>query len=437
MPGLWYYAPPPHYEEAIAVREETSAMLAIRNIAELLLVPPGPVWGRAMGAVDTIESAALLMDGERIAWFGPAAEFEAPPGCEFLDAGGGCVTPGLIDCHTHTVFAGSREAEFVQRIKGQTYAEIAEAGGGIKNTVEAVRRASGDELVGLALPRLKRMLRHGVTTVEIKSGYGLNVENELKMLEVIRRLDRLQPIELVGTYLAAHTTPPEFAGRPGAYLDTVLDDAVLGRIRDEGLAEFCDVFCERTAFDVAQARRVLTAARRFGLIPRLHADQITQMGATMLAAEVGAVSADHLETIGDDAIVALKKAGTVAVLLPGCSFYLGVEQAPVRRLLEADLPVALATDYNPGSSVIESLPLVMSIACIQTRMTPTEAFVGATANAAAALMRQDRVGAIRVGMQADLVVFEAPNHARPLYEVGRNCVRLVLKKGRVVAWNGV
>jgi imidazolonepropionase len=407
-------------------------MLAVINIAELVVVPPGPIGGRCMRNVECIKSAAVLIDGDRMAWFGPQADLKMPADCQVLDAKGGCVTPGLIDCHTHTVFAGTREDEFVQRIEGRSYAQIAEAGGGIKVTVEAVRAANRDQLVELALPRLQRMLENGVTTVEIKSGYGLTVDHELKMLEAIRRLDELQPIELVGTYLAAHTIPSEYTGRVDAYLDAVLDDAVLSRIRDEGLAEFCDVFCERTAFDLAQSRRVLTTAERFGLRPRLHADQITQMGATSLAGEVGAVSADHLETIDDAGIAALKKAGTVAVLLPGCSFYLGVEQAPARRLLEADLPVALATDYNPGSAMLESLPLVMAIACTQMRLTPTEALVAVTANAAAALNRQDRLGAIKTGMQADLVILDVPNHLRWCYEPGRNAVQAVIKAGQVV-----
>ena len=323
----------------------------------------------------------------------------------------------------------------VQRIEGRSYAEIAEAGGGIKVTVEAVRKATCDELVELTLPRLKRMLHNGVTTVEIKGGYGLTVEDELKMLEAIRRLKGLQPIELVATYLAAHTTPREYVGRPDAYLDAILDESVLGRIRDERLAEFCDVFCERGAFDVAQSRRVLTTAGQFGLRPKLHADQITQMGASALEGEVGAVSADHLETINEEGIAALKSAGAVGVLLPGCSFFLGVQQAPARRLLEADLPLAVATDYNPGSAMIESLPLVMAIAAVGAGMTPTEILVATTANAAAAIDRHDRVGAIEVGMQADLVVLDVPNHDRWLYEPGRNCVRAVVKKGRLVASN--
>ncbi|MCO6438118.1 MAG: imidazolonepropionase [Phycisphaerae bacterium] len=407
-------------------------MLAIRNISELVVVPKGPVPGRAMGRIETIAGAAVLIEDGLIRWFGPETDLSAPADARAIDAEGGCVVPGLIDCHTHTVFAGSREAEFVKRIEGKSYAQIAEEGGGIRVSVEAVRRASLEALVGLALPRLQRMLAQGVTTVEIKSGYGLTVDDELKMLRAVKRLQALAMQEIVGTYLAAHTTPKEFAGNADAYLDQVLADDVLATIRDEELAEFCDVFCERTAFSVEQSRRVLTTAARFGLRPRVHADQITQMGATMLAAEVGAVSADHLETVNDDAMAALRRSRTVAVVLPACSFFLGVEQAPARRMLDADLPVAIATDYNPGSSMVESLPLTMSIACTQCRMTPTETLVAATANAAAALGRQNRLGAMAVGMQADLVVLDVPNHARWVYECGRNCVRTVIRRGEMV-----
>jgi len=407
-------------------------MVVIRNIGELVVVPPGPVGGRSMRTVERIPSAAVVIEADRIAWFGREADLNAPSGCESVDARGGCVLPGLIDCHTHAVFAGTREAEFVQRIEGTSYAEIAHAGGGIRVTVDAVRRASMEDLVELALPRLARMLHNGVTTVEIKSGYGLTVADEIKVLEAVRRLRTLQPIELVATYLAAHTTPKEFDGRSDAYLDTVFDDKILARLRDERLAEFCDVFCETTAFTIEQSRRVLTAAKPFGLRAKLHADQITQMGASTLAGEVGAISADHLEKIDDAGIAAMKKAGCVAVLLPACSWFLGVEYAPARRLIEADLPVAVATDYNPGSSMVESLPLVMSVACTQMRLTPIEAVVAATANAAAAVNRHDRLGAIRVGMQADLVVLDVPTVERWLYEPGRNCVRTVVKGGRAV-----
>jgi imidazolonepropionase len=341
------------------------------------------------------------------------------------------VVPGLVDAHTHTVFAGTREHEFVARIQGNSYLQLAQEGGGIVLTVEAVRRANEGELLEVTLDRLKRMLRNGVTTLEIKSGYGLSVEDELKMLRVVRRAADLQPVTLISTYLAAHTTPREFTGRADAYLDAVLADGVLQRIRDDGLAEFCDVFCEAGAFNVAQARRVLTAGAKFGLRGKVHADQIHQIGASMLAAELGAVSADHLEKVDAAGIAAMKSAGTVAVLLPGSSFFLGVQQAPARALLDADLPVALATDFNPGSSMIESLPLVMSIACAQMRMTPLEALVAATANGAAALGREDEIGAIEKGMKADLVVLDVPNVERWMYEVGRNCVRAVIKSGQL------
>ncbi len=406
---------------------------AIIKIAELVAVPPGPIPGRSMLDIQTIPQAAILIEDDRIVWFGPQHELNAPTDFETMDAGGGCVLPGLIDCHTHTVFAGTREAEFVQRLEGRSYAEIAESGGGIRVSVEAVRAASCDELVELALPRLQRMLRGGVTTVEIKSGYGLTVDDEIKMLEAIKRLGDLQPIELVATYLAAHTTPKEFSDRPDAYLDMILDDAVLGKIRDEGLAEFCDVFCERSAFDVEQSRRVFTAAKRFGLIPKVHADQITQMGASKLSAEVNAISADHLETIDGEGIAAMKRAGCIAVMLPACSYFLGVNQAPARKIMEADLPVAIATDYNPGSSMVESLPLTMNIACTQMKMTPTEVIAATTANAAAAINRQNRIGAIQVGMQADLIILDVSNYARWLYEPGRNCVTTVLKRGEIVS----
>lgn len=409
--------------------DQTNAgSLLITNIGELVVVPPGPITGTQMAAVRTIRNAALLIEQGRIAWFGPGSKATTQADQSF-DAEGGCVLPGLIDCHTHTVFAGTREDEFVMRIQGRSYAEIAEAGGGIRVSVDAVRRASRDELVAGARKRLARMLQSGVTTVEIKSGYGLSVEDEFKMLETVRELRRLVPQELVATYLAAHTTPREFATRPDEYLDSILADDVLGRIRDENLAEFCDVFCERTAFTVEQCRRVLQTCKRFGLAAKVHADQISQMGATALAGEVGAVSADHLEQINDAGMAAMKKAGTIAVLLPACSFFLGVDQAPARKIIEHDLPVAVATDYNPGTSMVESLPLTMSIACTQMRMTPMEVIVAATANAAAAIDRHDSLGAIENGYRADLVVLDVPDHARWLYEPGRNCVRHVFKDG--------
>lgn len=407
-------------------------MLIIENIAELRCVPCGPIAGPMMDRVPRIADAAVVVEGDCIAWFGRQADLDVPSGATRMDAARGCVVPGLIDCHTHTVFAGSRAGEFVARIRGKSYAQIADEGGGIVVTVDAVRGAARDMLVETALGRLRRMLARGVTTVEIKSGYGLTVADELKMLETVESLRSIQPIELIGTYLAAHTVPREFRDRADEYLDVVLHEDVLGAIRDRRLASFCDVFCERGAYTVEQSRRVLETAKRFGLRPKVHADQITAMGASRLAADVGAVSADHLEHIDDESINAMRSSGTVAVVLPGCSFFLGVGQAPARRMMEGGLPVAVATDLNPGSSMIESLPLVMHIACTQLRMTPTEVLVAATANAAAALDRSERLGAIERGMQADLLVLDAPSVDHWMYEPGRELVRTVIKRGRVV-----
>lgn len=406
--------------------------IAINDIVQLVIKPADPTPCGFVESHLVLRDAAVRIDGQSVSWFGPASELDVRADGDTVDARGGCVVPGLVDCHTHTVFAGSREKEFVERIKGKSYAEIAEGGGGIQITVEAVRNASVDELVELALPRLRRMLANGVTTVEIKSGYGLNVDDEIKMLQAVKRLGDLQPIELVGTYLGAHTTPAEYTYRRSEYVDLVTSDELMGRVAEEGLAEFCDVFCEKTAFSVEESRRVLLAAKERGLRPKLHADQITQIRASRLAAEVGAISADHLEMIDRRGITAMKDAGVIAVLLPGCSFFLGVQQAPAREIIDAGLPVALATDYNPGSAMIESLPLVMSIACTQMRMTPAEALIATTANAAAAINRQDRIGAIAVGMQADLVILDVPNFEQWAYNPGRNCVRTVIKKGRVV-----
>ncbi len=417
-------------------------IVVIKNIGRLLAVPPGPLSGSQMRHVPVIQSAALAVGDGIIRWFGPEselpAEFNLAAGSEgdngdrLVDAGGGCVIPGLIDCHTHTVFTGSREHEFVQRIEGRSYLEIAQSGGGIRSTMQQVRAASRQSLMDQAQVRLRTMLAGGVTTVEIKSGYGLTVDDELKMLEAIADLDAQVPTELVGTYLAAHTVPPEFEGDPDGYLDQVLAPAVLQRIANEGWAEFSDVFCERGAFDIERSRRVLTTCRAYGLLPRMHADQITQMGASRLAAEVRAVSADHLECIDEPACAALKAAGTIAVLLPACSFFLGVPPAPARTLIDSGVPVALATDYNPGSSMVMSLPLTLSIACTQMRMTPTECLTAATANAAAALNRQGRIGAIAVGMQADLAILDATGFEQFCYEVGCYRLRCVVKNGLVV-----
>lgn len=406
--------------------------LLIRRIGTLAAVPPGPLRGLRMRAVPLVSNAALLIRDGRIAWFGPDDQAPSTPATGTVSADGGYVIPGLIDPHTHIPFAGDRSAEFVRRVAGESYLSIMQAGGGIRVTTQAVRNASLDELVADNLPRLRRMLQLGVTRVECKSGYGLAPEHELKQLEAIRELDRRQPIDLVATYLGAHALPVEFEGRPDAYIDVIGNPTLLAEIARPGLARFCDVFCDRGAFTVDQARRVLQRAAQAGLRPRVHADELAQIGATRLAGELHAVSADHLEHIDDAGIAALARAGTVAVVLPGTSFFLGIPHCDARRLIAADLPVALATDFNPGSCMIESLPWIMNIACCQLHLLPTEVLSACTANAAAALEVHGRAGAIAVGFDADLVILDTPSLDAWFYTPGRPRVRTVIKAGQIV-----
>jgi len=404
----------------------------VYNIGELVVVGPGPVRGEAMRSPPIIEGAAVVIEAGRIAWFGPADRTPDGPFGRRIDAGGGTVVPGLVDCHTHVVFAGWREGEFVRRIEGAGYIDILEAGGGIKDSVRALRAASVEELVRQSRPRLERMLAWGSTTVEAKSGYGLTADDEIKTLDAIRRLDSALPMEIVPTFLGAHTIPAEYDGRSDAFIEAMTDGALLRRIGEGKLAEFADVFCERGAFSVEQSRRFLTACQKHGLTPKIHTEQITRSGGTHLAVDLGAASADHLELVDEEMIAALKESRTIPVVLPGCSFFLGSTPAPARRMIDAGLPVALATDCNPGSCMIESLPLIMSIGATMLGMTPLECLVACTANAAAALRRSERMGAIARGFQADLLILDIPNVNRWVYQVGVNPVAKVIKAGRVV-----
>lgn len=416
----------------MASGERAGASLLIDRIATLAAVPRGPLRGAEMRDVPMIRDAAVLVRDGRIAWFGPAAAAPLDEGTVRFSAAGGCVIPGLIDPHTHIPFVGDRSDEFVRRLAGESYLAILQSGGGIRKTCQAVRSASLDELVAENLPRLHRMVELGVTRVECKSGYGLAPEHELKQLEAIRELDRQQPIDLVATYLGGHALPEEYEGRADEYIDAISQPDLLRAIVQGGLAKFCDVFCDRGAFSVEQARRLLQRAAAAGLRPKLHADQLAQIGATRLAGALRAVSADHLEHMDDAGLAALREAGAVAVLLPGSSFYLGIAHCDARRLLEAGLPVALGTDYNPGSCMIESLPWVMSIACCQIRMLPTEVLAACTANAAAALELQHRAGAIEIGFEADLVILDVPTLEQWFYAPGRPRVRAVFKRGHLV-----
>lgn len=411
--------------------------MLIRDISRLYVVPPGPIAGAAMREVPIIENAALLVADGRIAWFGPESATPSElahqlDGGAIVSAGGGCVIPGLIDCHTHIPFAGDRIGEFSRRLGGETYLSIMQSGGGIRTTTAAVREASIDALVDENVPRLERMLAHGVTTCECKSGYGLTVEHELKQLQAIRELRHRQPIELIATYMGAHAVPAEFDGRAEAFLEEIASPELLRRLAQEKLARFCDVFCDHGAFDVAQAQRVLQAARDAGLGLKIHADELAQIGASRLAGELGCVSADHLELVDAAGIEAMRAGGVVPVALPGTSFFLGIPHCNARALIAAGLPLALATDCNPGSSHVESIEFVMNVACCQMRLLPAEVLVACTANAAAAVGESLRIGSIEREYDGDLVILDAGSIEEWMYTPGRSRVRSVIKRGQIV-----
>jgi imidazolonepropionase len=354
-----------------------------------------------------------------------------PPGATLIDARNQIILPGLVDSHTHLVFAGSRCDEFEQRLAGVSYQELASRGGGIHATVRHTRAASKPELKELTRVRLDRMLKLGITTVEIKSGYGLTLEDELKCLEVVAELQSEQPCELVPTFMGAHEVPADFQDRRADYLRLVVEQ-MIPIVAQRRLAEFCDVFCEQGVFSVEDSELILAAARRHGLGRKVHADEFTPLGGAQLAARLGAVSADHLLKITDSGIAALRESGTVATLLPGTAFFLGLPYAPARRLIDAGVPIALATDANPGSCMTENLWLIGTIACTQMKMLPAEVVTALTLNAAAALGRSDRLGSLEVGKQADLIICDGPDYRQLFYHFGTNHVRTVIKSGRVV-----
>ncbi len=377
-----------------------------------------------------MDGAAILIEDDRIAWVGPMADAPAP--ADSRDLGGRLVTPGLIDCHTHVVHGGNRAREFEMRLNGASYEEVARAGGGIISTVRATREASEADLLASALTRLDRMLAEGVTTVEVKSGYGLTVADELKMLRVARALAKARPVTVRVSFLAAHAVPPEFKGRADAYIDEVCLPA-LRAAHAEGLVDSVDGFCEGIAFSPAQIERVFVEASRLGLPVRLHAEQLSNLGGAALAARHGALSADHLEYLDAEGAQAMAQAGTVAVILPGAFYTLRETQLPPIALFrQHGVRMAVATDCNPGTAPMTSLTLAMNMACTLFRMTPDEVLAGVTTHAATALGLSDR-GRIAPGQRADLAIWEARHPAELSYRIGATPLYARIHGGRLDA----
>ncbi len=383
----------------------------------------------AQGNYSIIEDAAIVTSAALIDWIGPLAQVDEA-GCDnTVDLGGAWVTPGLIDCHTHTVFGGNRSGEFEQRLQGVSYADIAAAGGGIASTVRATRAATEDELYRSAERRLRHLLNDGVTTVEMKSGYGLDLENERKLLRVIRSLGNTLPVTVRATCLAAHALPPEYANRADDYIHHICND-MLPALAAEGLVDAVDAFCEYLAFSPAQVEQVFITAGQLGLPVKLHAEQLSSLGGSSLAARYNALSADHLEFMTEDDVIAMAAAGTVAVLLPGAYYFLRETQLPpLDALRKHGVPIAISTDMNPGTSPGLSLRLMLNMACTLFRMTPEEALAGVTLNAAKALGMGDTHGSLEVGKTADFVAWDIERPADLAYWLGGDLDKRIVRHG--------
>ncbi|MGZ5514819.1 MAG: imidazolonepropionase [Candidatus Aminicenantales bacterium] len=418
-----------------------SADLVVAGCRELVTCAgPLPRRGKGLRQIGSVENGWVASSKGVIVFAGSEDAFRAEvspePDAVTVDAQGMVALPGFVDAHTHLPFAGDRAREFGLRIQGWTYQQLGERGMGIRTTVQATRAASLDDLVGLSVKRLDRMLLTGTTTAEAKSGYGLNLEDEVKQLEALRDAAALHPVDIVPTFMGAHDIPPEYRDRREGYV-RLLIDALIPEVRQRGLAEFFDIFCEPGAFSLEETRTLVAAAKAAGFKVKIHADEFVSQGGTELAAEVGAVSAEHLIAISDEGISRLAASDTAAILLPGVSYFLMMDKhAPARRLIDAGAAVALASDFNPGSSHISSIPFILQLGVFTLGMTVEEALNACTGNAAYAIGRHGTVGSLEPGKKMDLLLCDVPDHVSLAYEAGRNPVRTVIKNGQVVVEDG-
>jgi len=406
----------------------------IVKAGQVVTCAPGgqPRGGTSMTDAGVISDGAVAMQGDTIVAVGPASEVLSQWEGDTLELHGTSVVPGLVDPHCHPLWAGSRVEEFALRARGATYQEIHAAGGGILSTVKATRAASEAELRTATRLRLLRMMAHGTTTIEAKSGYGLTTEDELRHLRILRQLDKSMAMDIVTTFMGAHALPPEYAGKSKEFVQLVVEE-MIPRVAAEKLADFGDVFCEEKAFSCEESRQVLTACRAAGMGLRIHAEEFTYQGGARMAAELGAASADHLQHLPEEDFEILKKAGTIPIMTPGTSFFLGNGRyAPARAMLAADLPLGLGTDFNAGSCLTESMQAAVSLAVLRLKLSPEEALLAATVNAAHSLGRGALVGSLEVGKRADLLVLDAPDWREWPYHFGVNFVRVVVKNGMAV-----
>ncbi|HHI03069.1 MAG TPA: imidazolonepropionase [candidate division Zixibacteria bacterium] len=417
---------------------QKKATLLITNIGQLITMNGQvPRIGKAMNDLGLIKNGGVAVAGEEILAVGESdvveGKVDLAEGCIAIDAARAVVTPGFIDPHTHPVFSRTREDEFEMRIMGKSYMEIAEAGGGIRASVRDLRETSRTELSKKTTTRLDTMLSYGTTTIEAKSGYGLSTESEIKSLEIINNLNETHPIDLIPTFLGAHEVPDEYRDKREKYIDLLINE-MIPKVAENRLAEFCDIFCEEGVFNVDESRRIMETAKKQGLKLKFHADELGPSGGSELAAELGAVSADHLVHISDKGIEAMAEAGTVAVLLPGTCFSLGhSDYAPARKMIEAGIVVALSTDCNPGSSYTESLPMIISLAGLNYKLTAAESISAVTVNAACAIDRGGKIGMLTPGLVADIVLWKISDYRELPYHYGVNSVQKVIKRGKIVA----